>query len=145
MKKTFKNSVLVSAFSFLLLLPLLSFMFVGIPGSSSSDQSVLGTSTAPKVLPINKLQKTSVEVIDTIELTVNINSDTTEQYIYNVLPQSYLSDEYQSYVVVPGYITELGVSVDLSKTESSSNLLINTSGENEEMSFPAYIIVFRAN
>ena len=129
MKNLLKNSALVLVLAFLLVLPMIGFGFIkendmskamvlGIESGYSSD-SLKKDETNKDMLSVSS-QK---EIVDQIGIKLNLSTDRVQKF-YGVIPEKYLSDEYQIIAVVPQEYKEMGMYAEAQKNELNGDVSI---------------------
>lgn len=123
MTSTIKSSFFVAVLAGLLAMPFAGFGLMEYkPNEVPSNQtaSVLGVSNIPVR---SSASLGEIDIIHQEDLTLNL-SDDTEQKFYNVLPEEYVSGNYEIVVVVPNEIKDQGLVATLSKSQLTYDLVV---------------------
>ena len=131
MTSAIKSSFFVAVLAGLLAMPFAGFGLMEYsPNEAPSNQTaaVLGVSNIP-VKSSSSLG--DIDIIHQEDLTLNLSSD-TEQKFYNVLPEEYVSGNYEIVVVVPNEIKEQGLVATLSKSQLTYDLVVRLTDDELE-------------
>lgn len=135
MKKYILNSGLVVVLAGLLFFPVLGFGFISLQGPLEipEDSEVLGVEARTIV------KRTMI--IDQVDLSLNMGAGEVQKF-YNVIPEEYVSGDYEFLVIIPETVKDMGVQANLVSNELSADLEVVFPG-GDVLNFNATILVLK--
>lgn len=127
MKLLFKNAALIFVLAGLIGFPSLGF---GMMKFQPESPVVLGVAASPVWVEkqVVKVDGEKVGVVGEFNLNLNL-SEENRQTFYDVVPEEYLGEDYEYYIVVPADAKEAGVSASVVSNGTSADLLLTATKE----------------
>ena len=136
MRSILKNSLLVLVLTGLFAVPMTGFGFTKY--TPPQDPRVLGISDYfERFRPAKKLQ-----LQEQLELNLNLSQDPYQKF-YNVVPEKYLEEGYQVFIIFPNQYVMQGVSMELVENELSTDLLVFLADGTKVSSITATLLVLK--
>lgn len=131
MKTALKSSLFVAILAGLMVFPFSGF---GLMEFSPEEPSVVQTASVLGASDVAVRSRDSIKNINVVhqeDLTLNLSADSTQKF-YNVLPEEYVSNQYEIIVVVPNELKDEGLTASLSKSELTYDLEVELENSNLE-------------
>ncbi len=142
MTSALKSSFLVAVLAALFAFPFSGFGLIAQAPEVKANQDmamVLGATT----LPVKSAASLGdIDIIHQEDLSLILGGD-KEQVFYNVLPEEYVSGNYEIVVVVPNEVKDQGLTAKLEKSENTYDLkvkLTNSGLENQQVDLSLLVI-----
>jgi hypothetical protein len=143
MTSALKSSFFVAILAGLLAFPFAGFGIIGYEPEETAPSNLTAAVLGASTIPVRSAASLGdIDIVHQEDLTLALGKD-TEQKFYNVLPEEYVTGNYEIVVVVPNDVKEQGLTATLTKSDLTYDLdvkLTNNDLENQQINLSLLVI-----